>query len=273
MTRTTDVDVSLSGRTTFANNNSANRFLSIHNNAAAETSANGIETFCWGSGSSTSFDLRNKVQEEAILAWPLTNRGNKTANFYVIVNTNMPAELHEMGFITNSGDRTYLGSASQRDTHARSEMFAVQRNYGLAKYTPSTAVVVTADNVAGSFTVNSSAWFTGTSISGYIGANYHARATEAISDPATWNVSLPSAGTYRVDAIWTSATNRAASAPYQVIHTGGTTTVNRNQQSNGGTWQSLGNFSFNAGTNNVRLSCWTTAGFYVIADAVRFTKL
>jgi N-acetylmuramoyl-L-alanine amidase len=272
MTRTTDVDVSLAGRTTFANSNSAARFLSIHNNAASATSANGIETFCWGSGSATSFDLRNKVQEEAILAWPLTNRGNKTANFYVIVNTNMPAELHEMGFITNTADRAYLGSATQRDLHARSEMYAVQRNLGLAKYTPSTAVVVTADNVAGSFTA-STAWFPGTSIAGYIGANYSARATESISDPATWNLSLPSAGTYRVDAIWTAATNRAAAAPYQVIHTGGTTTVNKNQQATGGSWQSLGNFSFNAGTNNVRLSCWTTLGFFVVADAVRFTKL
>lgn len=271
MIRTSDVTVSLSGRTTFANNNAANRFLSIHNNAATATSASGIETFCWGSGSATSFDLRNKIQEEAILAWPLPNRGGKTANFFVLVNTNMPAELHEMGFISNTTDRTYLGSAAQRDIHARSEMFGVQRNYGLAKYTPSTAVVVTADNVAGSFTA-STAWFPGTSISGFIGANYHARATEAISDPAIWNVNLPSAGTYRVDAIWTSASNRAASAPYQVIHTGGTTTVNRNQQANGGTWQSLGNFSFNAGTNNVRLSCWTTAGFFVIADAIRFTR-
>jgi hypothetical protein len=131
---------------------------------------------------------------------------------------------------------------------------------------------VTADNVAGSFSVNGSAWFTGTSIPGFIGANYHARATEAVSDPATWTINLPTAGTYRVDAIWTAATNRAASAPYQIVHTGGSTTVNRNQQVNGGTWQSLGNFSFNAGSNTVRLSCWTTAGFFVIADAVRFTR-
>ena len=62
MTRSTDVYVTLSGRCTYANNNSATRFMSIHNNAYNNT-ANGIETFCWGSGSSNSFDLRNKVYE------------------------------------------------------------------------------------------------------------------------------------------------------------------------------------------------------------------
>jgi hypothetical protein len=50
--------------------------------------------------------------------------------------------------------------------------------------------------------------------------------------------------------------------------------VNVNQQQNGGTWVVLGTWTFNAGTSQrVRLSCWTTAGFYVVADAVRFEKM
>jgi hypothetical protein len=86
-------------------------------------------------------------------------------------------------------------------------------------------------------------------------------------------VTLPAAGTYKVSARWTAGSNRAPSAPYQIIHSGGTTTVNRNQQINGGTWQELGTFTFSAGTaERVRLSCWTTAGYYVIADAVRFEQ-
>lgn len=272
MTRTTDVDVSLSGRSSFANSNSAARFMSIHQNAATATSASGIETFCWGSGSTNSFDIRNKVQEEALIAWPLVNRGTKTANFSVLVNTNMPAELHEMGFISNTGDRAYLGSATQRDIHAKSEMFALQRHYGFAKYTPSTAVVVIGDNGTAAWSASTS-WFPSTSTAGYYGANYHARATESISDQATWTVSLPSAGSYKVEAWYTAGANRAASAPYSVIHTGGTTVVNVNQQAGGSAWTNLGTYSFNAGSNQVKLSCWTTAGFYVIGDAVRFTKI
>ena len=58
-----------------------------------------------------------------------------------------------------------------------------------------------------------------------------------------------------------------------MVHTGGTATVNVNQQANGGTWVQLGQWNFYQGTaERVRLSCWTTAGYYVIADAVRFVK-
>jgi len=270
MTRTTDVDVSLAGRTTYANNNAVARFMSIHNNAAAATSATGIETYSVSS-TGTSADLRNKVQEEAIAMWPLTNRGNKTANFYVIVNTSMPAELHEMAFITNTGDRAYLGSATQRDNHAKSEMWALQRHYGLAKFTPSSTVEVIADNGTAAWSASTN-WLTSTSNPGYYGSNYHYRSTAAISDSATWTVSLPSSGNWRVDARWTSGTNRAATAPYIVNHTGGSTTVNMNQQADNGVWKSLGVYNFNSGSNTVRLSCWTTVGFVVIGDAVRFVS-
>ena len=271
MTRTTDASVELATRTSYANSNAAARFMSIHNNAAAATSASGIETFCWGSGSANSIDIRNKVQEEALIAWPLVNRGNKTANFYVLVNTNMPAELHEMGFITNTADRVYLGSSTHRNNHAKSELFAIQRHYGFAKYTPSTAVVVTGDNGTAAWSASAN-WSASTSTPGYYGANYHVRATAAASDQATWTVSLPSAGSYKVETWYTAGTNRAASAPYSVIHSGGTTTVNVNQQVGGGVWNNLGTYSFAAGSAQVKLSCWTTAGYYVIGDAVRFTK-
>lgn len=101
---------------------------------------------------------------------------------------------------------------------------------------------------------------------------YRSRPTAAVSDAAIWTANLPSAGSYQVFARWTAGANRAVSAPYQVIHTGGTATVNVNQQANGGAWQLLGTYNFNAGNNKVKLSCWTAAGFYVIADGVKFVK-
>lgn len=140
--------------------------------------------------------------------------------------------------------------------------------------TPAIEVIV--DNTSAGFTASSN-WWTSTSVSGYLGSNYHTRGTAAVSDPARWTVNLPEDGTYEVFARWTSGTNRAASAPYQVVHVVSgaltTTTVNRNQQLNGGSWQSLGTFNFWKGNSErVRLSCWTTEGFYVVADAVRFVK-
>ena len=270
-TRTTDVFVELQDRCDYANNNSAARFMAIHNNSAT-AAATGIETFCWGSGSANSFDLRDKVQAEAVAMWPLSNRGGKTANYVVVKNTNMPAELHEMAFITNSGDAVYLGSSTHKDNHAKAELFAIQRHYGLAKYTPTSGFTTTVENGSAGWSASAS-WTASTSVAGYSGANYHYRATASASDAATWTFTVPTTGSYKVDAWWTAASDRSATAPYIVDASSGAVTVPKNQQSAGGAWNTLGNYSFNAGSNTVRLSCWTTVGFVVIGDAVRITKL
>ena len=121
--------------------------------------------------------------------------------------------------------------------------------------------------------IASTNWIASSSTAGYYGTGYHYRSTAAISDQAAWNVNIPTTGNYAVYARWTAGTNRAASAPYSVVHNGGTTTVNVNQQANNGTWVLLGTFGFNAGASQkIRLSCWTTAGFVVVADAVKFVK-
>ncbi len=129
---------------------------------------------------------------------------------------------------------------------------------------PSNAVIV--DNSAATFT---GAWAVGSSAADKYGADYAYRSTAAVSEPATFVANIP-AGTRNVYAWWAQGANRSATAPYIVYHAAGSTTVARNQQANGGSWQSLGNFNFNAGNNEVRLSCWTTTGFVVVADAVKF---
>src|SRR5690606_1620420 len=65
MTRTGDSSVSLSARTNYANGQGADRFVSIHSNAASVV-ATGIETFSHPQGSATSHDLRNKIQARMI---------------------------------------------------------------------------------------------------------------------------------------------------------------------------------------------------------------
>jgi len=135
--------------------------------------------------------------------------------------------------------------------------------------TPPPADVIV-DNVAPNFTASTN-WTAGTSTAGFYGTNYQFRSTAAISDLATWNVPLTQTGNYKVYARWTSGTNRSATAPFQITHNGGTTTVNSNQQTNNGTWVLLGTYNFNSGTAaRVKLSCWTTTGFVVVADAVKF---
>ena len=263
MTRSTDVYVSLQGRCDISNNNSCNRFMCIHNNAY-DGSANGTETFSVSS-TGTGADLRNKVQTRMIQAWARYNRGVKTANYYVLVNTAAPAELAELAFIDNAADSAYTGSSSWQDVAGKYQMYALQEHYGLTAYTPQTAQTIIVDNGGTGYT-SSANWWDSTSTAGWYGSNYQARATEAVSDAAQWSFNVTAPGNYTIYAWWTAGANRAAAAPY-ILPNG--TTVNKNQQANGGSWQTLGTVSLAAGTNTVRLSCWTTAGYYVIADAVK----
>jgi N-acetylmuramoyl-L-alanine amidase len=137
MTRSTDVFVSLAGRSAYSNNQDADRFMCIHSNAFADPSANGTETFSYAEGGTASA-LRNLVQDEMIKAWKLTNRGNKVGNYAVLRETAAPAELHEMAFITNAVDAAKLASATERQKAAEAHLKAIQRHYGIAPYIPGT---------------------------------------------------------------------------------------------------------------------------------------
>ena len=114
-------------------------------------------------------------------------------------------------------------------------------------------------------------WVSSTNVAGYYGSGYWAGNGEAVSDPATFYFYMAAAGSKTIDAWWTSASDRATAAPFIVYNAAGTNlgTVKVNQQANGGTWNTLGTFSFTAGWNKVQVSRWTTADAAVIADALR----
>ena len=134
ITRTTDAAVSLTGRTDFANAQGADRFASIHANAFSDPSANGTETFCHTSAnsSSPSFDLRNRVQTELVDAWGLTDRGGKQDDFHVLRETNMPAILSELGFVTNcSVDALVLADLGRRQEAADAHLAGIAAHMGV----------------------------------------------------------------------------------------------------------------------------------------------
>ena len=135
------------------------------------------------------------------------------------------------------------------------------------------AVII--DNDDGAPTaVTSGSWSTSSATGGYYGTNYyHDNNTQDGSKSITYTPTLTETRVYTVTARWTSDSNRATNAPYVINHAGGSTTVYVDQRTGGGTFNMLGNFTFNAGTSgNVVLSNTGTDG-YVIADAVAFDPL
>jgi len=119
MTRTTDVDVyapnatgkqELQARCNVANRDGRTAlFVSIHCNAFSSPSANGMETY-YCAGSSKGYEVAKYLNEELAKAGGLFNRGVKTANYYVLRHTNMPASLIELGFVTNYREENLLRS-------------------------------------------------------------------------------------------------------------------------------------------------------------------
>ena len=142
--------------------------------------------------------------------------------------------------------------------------------------TSSSSIIIDSNNTnndtsKGYIDTVSANWTSSTNVAGYYGSGYWAAPTAAVSDPVTFWFYLPAAATKTIDAWWTSATDRSTTAPFIVWNASGTklATVNVNQQLNGGRWNTLGTYSFTAGWNKVQLSRWTTAGYYVIADAIQ----
>ncbi len=82
----------------------------------------------------------------------------------------------------------------------------------------------------------------------------------------TYTYTIPASGTFKVHAWWTQLSSRPSSAPIEIQHSGGTTTVNVNQQANGGQWNLLGTFTFGS-TAVVKITAVGTAS--TCADALR----
>lgn len=126
----------------------------------------------------------------------------------------------------------------------------------------------TVDNNSGGFSVVGT-WATGSSATDKFGADYRYHSTAPVSEPAQWTTALNTSGTWNVWAWWPQGANRSTTASYIITHAGGTSTVTVNQQLNGGKWNLLGSWSM-SGTVNVKLSCWTSTGSIVVADAIKW---
>jgi len=104
-----------------------------------------------------------------------------------------------------------------------------------------------------------------------------------VGSVARWTPNIQEAGQYQVYAWWTQGVGRANDAQYTINnHVGGSDTVTVNQKQNGGQWNLLGTYSFNAGTNGfISVSDESTDPNYVpdevsdsvCADAVRFVRV
>ena len=136
MTRTTDlgggdrswptVRADLKARTDIANEARVDVFVSVHNNALRATTS-GTETFHYYYASGASRSLAVLVQREMVATLGLPDRGVKSAGFYVLRHTVMPAILTESAFLTNPTEALLLADPAVRQRIAEAIGRGVQR--------------------------------------------------------------------------------------------------------------------------------------------------
>lgn len=150
-TRTSDVFIPLDKRTSMANAQKADLFLSVHCNANRSRSVNGLETYSLNLAKSdaavriaarenavdprsisdlqfilTDLMVNSKIKESRDLAsdvqtktiyrvrkkYSVKNQGTREAPFYVLMGARMPSVLVELGYLTNKTEAKRLKSDS-----------------------------------------------------------------------------------------------------------------------------------------------------------------
>ncbi|WP_046174378.1 N-acetylmuramoyl-L-alanine amidase [Domibacillus indicus] len=122
-------DVPLAERVQKANTSGIGLYVSIHANAFGEgwSEPNGIETYVHSSRPAKALAIALAVQQELVQKTGRRDRGVKTADFYVLRKTNMPALLIEAGFMTNREEAALLATAAYRKTCAAAIASAIQK--------------------------------------------------------------------------------------------------------------------------------------------------
>ena len=88
----------------------------------------------------------------------------------------------------------------------------------------------------------------------------------------TWTFSPAVSGFYNVSMWWTTLSSRSTNIPVDIQYFNDTETVYINQQQNGGQWNSLGSYYYEAGSSYLVILKAVGGGASNCADAVRFTK-
>ncbi|AJK89399.1 MULTISPECIES: N-acetylmuramoyl-L-alanine amidase [Lysinibacillus] len=111
MTRTGDTYPSLQDRVDFTQANYGEIFVSVHVNSAANSSAQGTETYyaiSTGDMYQEDIDLATFVNNQIVNNLNMKNRGVKQEQYYVIRNMVIPSILVELGFLTNTEDHNKM---------------------------------------------------------------------------------------------------------------------------------------------------------------------
>jgi N-acetylmuramoyl-L-alanine amidase len=124
MTREADTTVALADRPRIARQQGVTAFVSIHANASTRPAVNGSETYFL---TAQSLPLAQTIQEELSRVAGLIGRGTRTANFLVLRESEVPAVLVEVAYISNVDEEVKLRQNAFRQKLADAVARGIQR--------------------------------------------------------------------------------------------------------------------------------------------------
>jgi len=135
----------LKARTDLANGAGAQIFVSIHENALNQRAA-GTETYRYYFSDPLARSLAVLIHQQVLARLGLPDRGVRTAGFYVLRHSNMPAVLVEGAFIDNPQEALLLADPNERQALAEALGAGIVRYVqlgGRAAYGPQAAGLTT----------------------------------------------------------------------------------------------------------------------------------
>ncbi len=118
MTRDSDSFIELDDRAALASRTKCDLFVSVHANSLSDKNATGAEIYTSRTPSSDSRRLSSAITA-AFREDGLQVRGQRMANYRVLVGHSRPSVLVECGYLTNAGESKLLNTPAYRSRVAR----------------------------------------------------------------------------------------------------------------------------------------------------------
>lgn len=128
MSREDDTYLSLSKRAIKSNNSNADMFISIHQNASLNKSANGIETYYIGDKNKS---LATTIHKSIIDYTNANDRNIKRGNLQVLRDNKKPSILLECGFISNPTEAYRLNTSEYQNKLVNGIVIGIKKYFNI----------------------------------------------------------------------------------------------------------------------------------------------
>lgn len=234
-----------------------------------------------------NFEAAPQERGSVILTWdsPLPAEDGDTADRYLIYKsttqpvreiwenqvTKLPVKGHFFNAPVGTAGNYYykIVSIDEYNNHGPATVIGPITVGGIPA---APADIISDDDVAAQATVVG-AWTRGTSSADKYSVSYRNRGSGTGTNKVVFNANITVPGTYTISEWHPQGTNRPFDARHTITTAGGNQVKTVNQQINGGKWNSMGDFTLNAGLNTVTIDDVFTplSGRVVQADAIKWS--